>query len=274
MPAILQIGYICRNIQEFLMPQCFSILLLSISIIQWVSILLVIILLFLAFKLLETNWSYKISKPWLWEDAVKNGRISKELVQVERTYRDKGRFYMLWFQVEQLKADQIPGAFAELGVYKGDTAHMLIEMAPGRPIYLFDTFEGFAPADLSQEPHTDERYTSSNFADTSYASVQKRFSAYVQVHIVPGFFPDSAQTVPEQQYALVHLDADLFEPTRAGLDYFYPKLSPGGILLVHDYNHSWEGVRKAVDEFAATIPEQFTPIADWQGSVVLRKNKA
>ncbi len=256
------------------MPQCFSILLLSISVIQWISILLVITLLFLAFKILETTWSFKISKPWAWEDAMKNGRISNELLRIERTYRDKVRFYTFWFQIEQLKSQQIPGAMAELGVYKGETAQMFSEMDPARTLYLFDTFAGFDPSDLALEQHTEAKYSSSNFSDTSFNAVQNRFNERKNVHVIPGFFPTSALAVPDQPFAFVHLDADLYEPTRAGLHYFYPKLSPGGILIVHDYIHTWDGVRKAVDEFAASIPEQFTPIADWQGSVVLRKNKA
>jgi O-methyltransferase len=45
-------------------------------------------------------------------------------------------------------------------------------------------------------------------------------------------------------YALVNLDADLYNPTKAGLEYFYPHLSPGGVIFIHDYNHKWEGLMK------------------------------
>ena len=64
---------------------------------------MVVILLFLGFKYLETTWSYKISKPYAWENAVKNKLVSQQLIKLEASYRDKVRFYNLWFQVEQLK---------------------------------------------------------------------------------------------------------------------------------------------------------------------------
>lgn len=70
------------------------------------SIILVVVLLFLGFKYVETFWSYKISKPHAWETAVNNQLISKELLKIERSYRDKVRFYNLWFQAEQLKKKQ------------------------------------------------------------------------------------------------------------------------------------------------------------------------
>ncbi|MEQ9230847.1 MAG: TylF/MycF/NovP-related O-methyltransferase, partial [Cyclobacteriaceae bacterium] len=63
-----------------------------------------------------------------------------------------------------------------------------------------------------------------------------------------------------------------YAPTFSALNYFYPKLAKGGVILIHDYNHTWAGLRQAVDEFAATIPEVPVEIADWQGSVMIIKN--
>jgi O-methyltransferase len=93
------------------------------------------------------------------------------------------------------------------------------------------------------------------------------------IHFHQGFFPDSAQNIKEVTYAFVHLDADLYQPTLAALKYFYPKLSAGGVIIIHDYNHTWDGIPKAIDEFSLAIPETFMEIADWQGSVMLLKNK-
>lgn len=60
---------------------------------ELISILLVLVFLFLGFKVLELKWSYKISKPHKWEEAIKHGEISYNLKKLERTYRDKVRFY-------------------------------------------------------------------------------------------------------------------------------------------------------------------------------------
>ena len=237
------------------------------------SIVLILIFLFLAFKVMETSWSYKISKPYKWEHAVKEGLISKELGKIERTYRDKVRFYNLWFQVERLKRLNIQGAFAELGVYKGETALMMHHMDINRRLHLFDTFEGFSTKDLDLEKSKDERYTTDNFSDTSLNDVKKLFEDNKNVLFYPGYFPATTKSVTDKTFALVHIDADLYLPTIEALKYFYPKVSPGGVLIIHDYNHTWDGIKKAINEFMGTIPESLIEITDWQGSVMIIKNK-
>jgi O-methyltransferase len=218
----------------------------------------------------ETKWSYKISKPFQWESAADKGAISRELRRAERFYRDKVRFYTFWLQIERLKMDHIDGAFAELGVYKGETARIIHLMDPSRKFHLFDTFTGFAKEDL----HTQGENTHDvDFSDTSVEQVRQFISGNENVIFHPGHFPETADNAHSEKFALVHLDADLYAPTLAGLQHFYPRLHPGGIIIVHDYNHNWDGVTKAVNEFASTISETVVPIADWQGSVMIVKSK-
>lgn len=246
--------------------------LISIDVIQFVNIVLILIFFLVGFKFLETSWSFKISKPWQWEQAVKNKKIETSLINIEKSYRDKVRFYTFWLQIERLKSLNIPGAFAELGVYKGETARMFQAMDSSREIFLFDTFDGFNEADLKNEDSKDSKYSTRNFSDTSLEAVKKLFVHTNSVHFLPGYFPETTVGLKEQQYAFVHLDADLYLPTSKALEYFYPRLSPGGVIIIHDYNHTWKGVTHAVDEFAKSIPEQLIPIADWQGSIMLVKN--
>ena len=84
--------------------------------------------------------------------------------------------------------------------------------------------------------------------------------------------PDTTKTLTEKTFALVHIDADLYLPTIEALKFFYPKVSAGGVLIIHDYNHTWEGIKQALDEFLPTIPESLIEIIDWQGSVMIIKN--
>jgi len=241
---------------------------------QLVNMLLVVMLLFFSFKLFEQKWSYKISKPHSWDEAVKNGSVSKALLKIERKYRDKVRFYTFWLQMERIKASKTPGAFAELGVYRGETAKIIHELNPERNLHLFDTFDGFRQVDLSIEETKEGKYNTSNFSDTDLDKVKKYIDGNGHVKFHPGYFPDSVAGLNETTYAFVHLDADLYQPTISALNYFYPKLSPGGVIIIHDYNNSWDGVRKAVDEFSLTIPETFVEIADWQGSAMIVKNSS
>ncbi len=250
------------------------ILAITLTSFQLVNILLVLVLLFLGFKVFEQKWSYKISKPHNWDEAVEKGRVSNALKKIERTYRDKVRFYTFWLQIERIKDKKIPGVFAELGVYRGETAKIIHEIDPDRDLYLFDTFDGFSEEDLSVEKSEEDKYNTSNFSDTSIEEVKSHISGNKHIKFRPGYFPDSAANMEETIYSFVHLDADLYKPTNAALHYFYPKLSPGGVMIIHDYNHSWDGIRKAIDEFSQTIPESFVEIADWQGSAMIVKNSS
>lgn len=244
----------------------------TLELVHLISILLGLIFLFLLFKVFESKWSYKISKPHRWEEGVKQKMISPELQSIERTYRDKVRLYTFWLQIERLKNEKVEGAFAELGVYEGATARIIHEADPSRRLHLFDTFEGFSKQDLSEEKSKDKKYDSSNFSDITLDEVKENVSGNENVHFHKGYFPESTNDLEETTYAFVHLDADLYKPTLEGLKYFYPKLSAGGIIVIHDYNHTWDGVTKAVDEFVQSIPETITEVADWQGSAMIVKN--
>ena len=245
---------------------------LYIDLFQKVSTILIIVFLFLGFKILESSWSYKISKPNKWEKEILSNTVSKKLKKIERTYRDKVRFYNFWFQIERLKRMKIEGAFVELGVWQGETAEIIHEMDKSRNLHLFDTFDGFDNKDLEKETNRDERYSTDNFSDTKLEEVKALFSESNNISFYKGYFPDTAKDLKEDKFAFVHLDADLYKPTIDALNYFYPKLSPGGVIIIHDYNHTWDGIRKALDEFMVTIPESLIEITDWQGSAMILKN--
>lgn len=249
-----------------------NLLLATISAFQFMNIILVIVLLFIGFKYLESFWSYKIYKPYAWEQAVKNKLVSKKLIRIERAYQDKVRLYNLWFQVEQLKKNKVDGAFAELGVHKGATARAIHHMDQDRAFYLFDTFQGFAKEDLAQESQTDNRFSTDMFADTSVEKVRQFINGNDNLQLRAGFFPETAAGLESEKFALVHIDADLYAPTKEALHFFYFRLSNGGVLIVHDYNHNWEGIPKAINEFIGSIPESLIELSDWQGSAMIIKN--
>lgn len=213
-------------------------------------------------------------EPPAWEHARKEGRLSRELLKASRNYPDKIRLYNFWLQIQHINKDKVKGDFAELGVYKGDSARLLHTMAPERIFHLFDTFEGFNGKDLKPETGEAATYSIKSFADTSLEKVLKNIGGNTDnLKIHAGYFPQSTAGLEETSYAFVNLDADLYNPTKAGLEYFYPRLSPGGVIFVHDYNDKWEGLVNAVDEFASTIPEKLILVPDLDSTVMLVKNK-
>jgi O-methyltransferase len=144
---------------------------------------------------------------------------------------------------------QLPGKFAEVGVYQGVTAKLMASVKGDRELHLFDTFEGLPPAsDKDDGVHRVSQYA------CSLESVRNYLDGYEQVYFHQGLFPDSARDVEESQYAFVHFDVDLYEGTLACLEYFYPRMVPGGVMLTHDYG-LLAGVHRAFQEFMADKPE-------------------
>ncbi len=169
-----------------------------------------------------------------------------------------------------LEKEGIEGSLAELGVYKGTTARLLHALMPTRTLWLFDTFAGFDARDLARED--DGTGDTSKFADTSLERVLAFLGESPSIRLCKGYFPDTASVVPaEERFALVHLDADLFKPTWDALHFFYPRMSPGGLIILHDYGSgAWPGIAEAADHFLADKPECLIRIPDKSGTAVLR----
>lgn len=187
---------------------------------------------------------------------------------------DHVRYDMLRLLLRTIDTHHIPGEMAEVGVYKGLTAKLLHYYFPERTLHLFDTFTGFAPEDLKYERMATEPCGTPHFADTSVESAL-RYIAPLNDHVrvYPGLFPKTVPASLERSsFAFVHLDADLYVPTMEGLRYFYPKMAPGGMIVVHDYN-AWLGARQAVDEFFIDRPEVPIPMPDKSGSALIVKNR-
>ena len=185
---------------------------------------------------------------------------------------DVAKLYALMLNIKQVMAAGVPGHFAELGVFRGNSAAVLAHYARAfdRHTYLFDTFEGFDARDLKG---IDAKRRES-FEATSLEQVRPLVGDD-HVRFIEGYFPDSLPAdLDVETVAVVHVDCDLYEPFKAALAFFYPRLAPGGILILHDYSSGYfPGVKKAVDEFLAGIPEDLVLWPDKGGTAVLRKNR-
>jgi len=246
---------------------------MKISVFQIINYSLILLVLIFFIRYLWDVIFDRNYQPAMWQYARKEGRLSHILKKLERNYPDKVRFFNWWLQVERLRKERVPGAFAELGVYKGESARVIHHMDPDRRFHLFDTFEGFHNQDLAVERGEAATYTTSNFADTSLQKVLETIEGNDNIILHPGYFPGSALKVIHEKFALVNIDADLYNPTKAGLEFFYPRLSPGGTILIHDYNFKWEGVLKSVGDFCKTIPESMIVMPDMECTVMIIRNK-
>jgi hypothetical protein len=190
---------------------------------------------------------------------------------------NSGDISRLWFfilNIRQIIEENIAGNFAELGVWRGNTASVLAHFAArnDRQVYLFDTFEGFDSSDLKG---VDSDRNAGSFGDTSVDLAKAVIGRNSECcHFVKGHFPASLQEPHKQQtYCVVSLDCDLYEPMQAGLRFFYPLMPRGGIFLLHDYSSKlWAGAKSAIDEFCRETGEFVVLMPDKSGSAVLRKN--
>jgi O-methyltransferase len=141
-----------------------------------------------------------------------------------------------------LSTAKVDGDLAEVGVFRGTSAKVICEAKGGRPLHLFDTFEGLPPTG-----HFDSGFQKGQYA-CSLDSVRDYLKDFANVQLYKGYFPVTGEPVKSRAFAFVHLDVDLFESTLAALEFFYPRMNPGAILISHDYV-AFTGVRKAFDEF-------------------------
>jgi O-methyltransferase len=157
---------------------------------------------------------------------------------------------------------KIPGGIAELGVFRGGSARLICEVKGDRPLHLFDTFSG-----LPDSGAADTRFKGGSFA-SSFEQVQAYLKAYPNVHFHQGFFPGTAAGLEDLRFCFVHLDGDLYESTLSGLEWFYPRLNRGGVLISHDYYGPSDGVGRAFDEYFADKPECLVELSGTQVAIV------
>lgn len=149
--------------------------------------------------------------------------------------------------------NNLEGNIAEVGCYKGGIGHYLNLHSNGKVIYLFDTFEGI-PMKGKLDSHV-----IGDFNDTSFEKVKEHFSDNKNVMVVKGVFPNSAKGIigKFEQFCFVHLDADQYESTKKSLEYFYPRMVGGGIVVFDDWK--WlEGATAAITNFFKDKPENIT----------------
>jgi predicted O-methyltransferase YrrM len=157
---------------------------------------------------------------------------------------------------------KVPGDAAEVGAFRGGSAKLLAWVAPQRTLHLFDTFEGLP------EPGQED---SKLFRHGQYRASEEETREYLagcNVRIYKGLFPGTASAVANQSFAFVQLDADLYQSTKDGLEFFYPRMEKGGIILTHDFAPRREGVYRAFQEFFRERPEPVIELTGNQAMIV------
>jgi O-methyltransferase len=161
-------------------------------------------------------------------------------------------------------ASGLEGAMAEAGVLMGGSARLIATVKGAAPLHLFDVFETLQADDAPRSAvgaHFGEVYG-------TLAAVEALLTPFAGISLHPGLFPHSAAGLEGLRFSFAHLDLDLPEGTRAALEFFYPRLVPGGILLGDDYADP--GVRGTFEDFFAERAETLIALPWSQGMIVKR----
>ena len=201
---------------------------------------------------------------YYWREAFKRidirqlvpfGEIADRVIRDGRTYLNVDRLYTIWQAVESLPPSA--RAVAEVGVYRGGSAWFMADALrrSGRemPFYVCDTFQGHVEVDDSVDG---VHRPGVQFTRVKAEKVAKYLREFPFIRMQVG---DIRETAPafagESAFGLVHLDVDVYPITRFCLDFFGPRVVPGGMIVMDDYGTTTcEGVKRAVDEFTASNP--------------------
>jgi hypothetical protein len=176
---------------------------------------------------------------------------------------------------ETVLNENVPGDLIETGVWRGGASIMMRAVLEAygvtdRRVWLADSFRGLPAPNPDRYP-LDEVMHFEDFAGlaVSLDAVKENFRRFdsldERVRFVEGWFCDTLAHVGAERFALIRLDGDLYESTTNALDALYPKLSPGGFVVVDDYG-AFEACRAAVHDYRGRhgIADEIDTI-DWTG---------
>ena len=180
----------------------------------------------------------------------------------------------------------LPGDIAELGVYRGlglmTWANLLEAYCIGdrtKVVFGFDNWAGFSkfsPQDGDQKENTGKTiggFNPEKFKAELESAIKifdsDRFIPHKpRIKLVEGNIEDTVWTFLEEnpgvRFSLIHFDCDLYAPTKAALEAFWPRVVRGGVVIFDEYGiPDWPGETAAVDAFIADKPNVRLETFDW-----------
>jgi O-methyltransferase len=158
--------------------------------------------------------------------------------------------------VEQAIYDKIPGDLIETGVWRGGATIFMRAVLKShgiesRCVWVADSFQGLPSPKFSNDGYD---LSAVNHLKVSLNDVKDNFARFglldSQVRFLEGWFENTLPSAPIRQLAVLRLDGDMYSSTMDALENLYPKLSPGGFVIVDDYL-SWHSCRSAVNDYLA-----------------------
>ena len=207
------------------------------------------------------------------------------------TMTSSERLWSLLNAVRHVVNDDVPGDFVECGVWRGGSVMAMAEELArlrvlDRRIWLYDTFSGMTPP-TSRDVEASTGTTAAEMLNATSAvdgnnvwciagradvesNVRSTGYPFEQFRFVEGDVCLTLQREVPDSIAILRLDTDWYESTKASLETLYPKLAVGGVCILDDYGH-WQGARAAVDEyFALRGHRPYMHMIDYSGRVFIK----
>jgi O-methyltransferase len=209
--------------------------------------------------------AYRLGWPQLawWTDARFNAYLARfnELDGLNSARR--------WMAVELARLiAEVPGDTAECGVFQGAGSYLIAsagaQHGQERTHHVFDSFEG-----LSTPARIDGEFWRKGSLACGLDLVQANLRMFTHISFHKGWIPDTFEGVSRSTFAFVHIDVDLYQPTRDSIDFFYERMNAGGIILCDDYGFTTcPGATKAMDEFLVDKPEKMIALPTGGGFLI------
>lgn len=207
--------------------------------------------------------------PWLIDPDIAS-LMNDLTTNGSHTLVDWDRMWTLKWALGQTK--RLPGEIWELGVYRGGSALFFKRMTsnePKRPIIrLFDSFEG-----LPLPTENVDRHAAGDFADTSLEEVRALLGDDTFIDYRKGWIPHTFGGLETSSIRAAHIDLDLYQPILDAIQFVYPRLIAGGVVVFDDYGFdSCPGARRAIDEYFRDTLEVPLALPTGQAVVVKRQD--
>lgn len=183
------------------------------------------------------------------------------------TLTNPERIVSLIRAIKYIEENKIEGDIVECGVWKGGSIMAGLKALNDlnsfyRDIYLYDTFEGMSEPTEMDKSFKGESASSAYLTRNEFwnrieclsplQEVQNNIKSInyppEKIHFIKGKVEETIPNVIPEKIAILRLDTDWYESTLHELEYLFPKLVIGGIIIIDDYGH-WQGCKKAVDEY-------------------------
>jgi hypothetical protein len=170
------------------------------------------------------------------------------------------------------QAAKLPGDFVECGVNDGwlslTICNFLDFNSLGKSLYLFDTYNGIPTEQISERES--ERAALHHYVDC-YETTKAKFAPFPGAKLVRGRVPETLPTVPIERVSYLSIDMNIAKPERDAIEFFWPKLSTGGVVILDDYAFGGYDVQhEAMDEFAKGVGVDILTLPTGQGLIIKR----